>query len=219
MPFSRGPLLAPPLSRPTGGPSLVIWLRPLEATMPFYMVPAPPQSPEVGPPGPFEFCVWRQPCPFPEVHCWPPPLPPGGPSLVIWRRPLEATVPISMVPVRPGPLRLASQAPEIGHFKICVWKQLCPFFRGPLFVHCCPRPLPRPPGGPSLVIWLRPLEATMPFSKVPAPTQAPEVGPQAPEFGSLEILRLEPTMLFSRDPLLAMRRSPGPQVAPVKLFG
>ena len=33
------------------------------------------QAPEFGP---FEFCVWRQLCPFPEVHCWPkaPPRPP-----------------------------------------------------------------------------------------------------------------------------------------------
>ena len=53
MPFSRRPLLAPrPSPQPPGGPSLVSWLRPLEATMPFSMVPAPSQAPEVGPPGP-----------------------------------------------------------------------------------------------------------------------------------------------------------------------
>ena len=45
------------------------------------MVAAMRQAPEVGPQapesGPFEFCVWRQLCPFPEVHCWPPAPPPA----------------------------------------------------------------------------------------------------------------------------------------------
>ena len=36
-----------------------------------------PQAPEFGP---FEFCIWRQLCPFPEVHCWPP-APPPAPRL------------------------------------------------------------------------------------------------------------------------------------------
>ena len=37
-----------------------------------------PQAPELGP---LEFYVWRQLCPFPEVHCWPtaPPLAPRWP--------------------------------------------------------------------------------------------------------------------------------------------
>ena len=128
--------------------------------------------------GPFGFCVWRQLCPFPEVHCWPPalPRPPVGPSLVIWLRPLEATMPFSMVPAPPQAPEVGPQAPEFGPCEFCVWRQLCPFPE----VHCWPPPLPRPPGGPSLVIWLRPLEATMPFSMVPASLQAPDVGPPGP---------------------------------------
>ena len=38
------------------------------------MVAAPPQTPEFGP---FEFCIWRQLCPFPQVHCGPPAPPPA----------------------------------------------------------------------------------------------------------------------------------------------
>ena len=114
-----------------------------------------PQAPEFGP---FEFCVWRQLYPFPEVHCWPPslPRPPGGPSLVIWLRPIEASMPFSMVPAPP-------QAPEVGPPRPLSLAPLnfpsggnYAFFQrstvGPL-------PLRRPPGGPGLVIWLR---VTMP---------------------------------------------------------
>ena len=149
----------PPLLWPPGGPSLVIWMRPLEATMPFSMVPAltPPRPLRLAPHapefGPFEFCLWRQLCPFPDVHCWPsaPPVAPGGPSLVIWLRPLEASIPFSMVLVPPQALQVGPQAPEVGPqapefgpIEFCIWRQLCPNM-----------PLPRPRGGPSLVIWLR----------------------------------------------------------------
>ena len=60
---------------------------------------APPQAPEVGSPRPLslasEFCVWRQLCPFPEVHCWPPALP--------WRQ----LCLFPCFPPLPRPLRLA----------------------------------------------------------------------------------------------------------------
>ena len=81
-----------------------------------------------------------------------------------------------------------------------------------------PPPLPRPPGIPSAVIWLRPLEATMQFSMVLAPPQVPEAGPQAPEFGLFEfcVWRL---LSGGYCPLLAPCPSPGPKVALVWSFG
>ena len=103
--FQRSTVGPLPLPWPPGGPSLVIWLRlleatmpfsmvlalpqaslviwltPLEATMPFSIVAAMPQAPEVAPQapefGPFEFCIWKQLCPFPEVYCLPPAHPPA----------------------------------------------------------------------------------------------------------------------------------------------
>ena len=121
------------------------------------MVAAPPQAPEVGSQapefGPFEFCVWRQLCTFSEDHCWPRclPRPPGGPSLVMWLRPLEATMPFSMVPAtglaEVGPPRPLSLAPlnfaSGGNYAL--------FPRSIVG----PPPLPQPPGGQGLVIWLR----------------------------------------------------------------
>ena len=108
----------PPLPRPPDGPSLVIWLRPLEATMRFSMVPAPPQAPEVGPQapefGPFEFCVWRQLCPFPEVHFWPPPAP-RWPQFGYLAEAPRGNYALFHGP-RPRPLRLAPQAPMFGPF-------------------------------------------------------------------------------------------------------
>ena len=156
-PFPRSIVGPPPLPRPPGGPSLVIWLRPLEATMPFSM--APSQAPEVGPQAPefdpFEFCVWRQLCRFPKVHCWPPAPPPalrwhqfgylaeaprGNYALFHGPRPA------------PGLAEVGPQAPEFGPFECCIWRQLYALFPRSIVG---PPPLPWPPGGPGLVIWLR----------------------------------------------------------------
>ena len=79
-----------------------------------------------------------------------------------------------MVAALPQAPEVGPQAPDFGLFKFCVWRQLYPF----VVVHCWPPSLSRPPGGPSLVICLRPLEETMNFSMVPTrPPGLAEVGP------------------------------------------
>ena len=115
------------------------------------MVVAPPQARPLSL-APFEFCLQSggNYALFQRSTVGPSPLalPPGGPSLVIWQRPLEATMPFSMVPTppRPRPLRLAPQTPEFGLFEFCVWRQICLFLRSIVD----PPPLPRTPGGPGL---------------------------------------------------------------------
>ena len=73
--FQRSTVGPPPLPGPPGDPSLVIWLRPLEATMPFAWSPPHPRHLRLAPQAPefcpFEFCVWRQLSPFPEVQLCP----------------------------------------------------------------------------------------------------------------------------------------------------
>ena len=94
------------------------------------MVAAPPQAPEVALQapefGPFEFCIWRQLCPFPEVHCWPqaPPPAPRCPQFGYWLRPLKATMPFPWSP--PKAPEVGPEAPEFGPFEFCVCMQLCP---------------------------------------------------------------------------------------------
>ena len=87
------------------------------------------QAPEFGP---FEFCVWRQLCPFPEVHSWPTaPLP--APRWPQFRYLAEASK--GNYALFHGP------RPEFSPFEVCVWRQLFPVPE----VHCWP---PAPPPAP-----------------------------------------------------------------------